>query len=710
MSNHFYLDWATTAVSLANTILLLWLGMTVLLNADRRTWGIWMAGGSLLLGGGFFVSHTAILAMELTHLSQGLRFWWYLGLFPAVALPLAWYIVMLWYTGYWNREHNRLYRRQRRWLPALLTLGAAGLVAVLAYANPFPEQFSLLPLRFAITIIGGTPLLVAGYALFLLLCVGLALDALLRPGPTERIMGDVARRRARGWLVAASLLLLIVSLVVIGALLWILLNARFNGTYIVTEDTLVTLARFDLLVSTLIGMATVVLGQAIVAYEIFTGKTLPRSGLRRQWQQAVLLAVGYGVLVGWTLTSELRPVYSVLIATLLMVTFVALLSWRSYVERERYIEHLRPFVSSQRLYEHLLAPGRRSTPELDAQFPFHTLCRDILETQLAYLVPLGTLAPLAGPPLAYPPTSTAELPPLNQLASRFTSPSTLWVALEPEQYSGASWGIPLWSERGLIGLLLLGQKRDGSVYTQEEMEIARASGERLVDVQASAEMTRRLLDLQRQRLVESQVADRRTRRILHDEVLPQLHAALLATASNTAEGDSAEVQELLSDVHRQISDLLHDIPPAITPEVARLGAVEALRRTVQGEFAGAFEEIMWQVPAAMAQQARRLPALTGEVLFYAAREAVRNAAHHGRGADDGQPLRLKISGGWEGQQLQLTIEDNGVGVEAAHGGVENGRGLALHSTMMAVVGGTLSLESAPGAYTRVRLSLGQNND
>ena len=32
----FYIDWAIMAVSLFNTILLVWLGLTVLLNAERR--------------------------------------------------------------------------------------------------------------------------------------------------------------------------------------------------------------------------------------------------------------------------------------------------------------------------------------------------------------------------------------------------------------------------------------------------------------------------------------------------------------------------------------------------------------------------------------------------------------------------------------------------------------------------------------------------
>ena len=37
--------------------------------------------------------------------------------------------------------------------------------------------------------------------------------------------------------------------------------------------------------------------------------------------------------------------------------------------------------------------------------------------------------------------------------------------------------------------------------------------------------------------------------------------------------------------------------------------------------------------------------------------------------------------------------------------VHKGQGLALHSAMMAVVGGTLAVESAPGAYTPCHLNL-----
>ena len=708
MTHTLSLNWATMALSLFNAIVLLWLGATVLLNADRRTWGIWLAGFGLLLGGAFFISHSAILGLDLSQLSRSLHFWWYLGLIPAVVLPLGWYVVILWYAGFWNDPDSRLYRRQRRWLGGVVAVALVGLLAVVIYANPLPLQFSLLPLKFIIQRTGGTSLMVAGYAAYLLLCFGLTLDALLRPGPTERAMGDLARRRARGWLIAASLLLSAVSILVIGGLLWVLLGVRQDGLYVITEPVLLTLAQLDLVVSGLIAAANLAMGQAIVAYEIFTGKTLPRSGLRRQWQLALVLAASYGLLVGGILSLQQRPVYSALLSALFMTAFFALLSWRSYAERERYIEHLRPFVSSQHLYDHLLtapplASSQPSATDLDAMQPFQTLCRDVLGARLAFLAPLGSLAPLAGAPLVYPLQQTVSLPPLHELATRFTSPRTIYAEVAPKKFGGAVWAVPLWSARGLVGMLLLGEKEDGGVYTQEEMEIARASCERLVDTRASAEMARRLLALQRQRLAESQVADRRTRRILHDDVLPQVHAALLALNQGTeADGD---VRALLTDVHHQISNLLRDIPPVVTPEVARLGALGALRRALAQEFTDSFDEVTWDVPPQLLEDTRSLAPLEAEVLFYAAREALRNAARHGRGSGDRRQLWVQIRACLAGEGLVLEIEDNGVGLDVDSGGNANGRGLALHSTMMAVVGGTLALDSAPGDYTRVRLEL-----
>jgi signal transduction histidine kinase len=282
----------------------------------------------------------------------------------------------------------------------------------------------------------------------------------------------------------------------------------------------------------------------------------------------------------------------------------------------------------------------------------------------------------------------------------------------------------LWGERGLIGIFLLGEKKDRGFYTQEEIEIARASGERLVDTQASAEMSRRLLVLQRQHLVESQVVDQQTRRILHDDVLPQIQTAMLSLSQDGVAGQDQEVMNLLAGVHRQISDLLRDFPKMITPEVARLGVLGALKQSVQNEFARSFDEVLWEIDPQAESKVNSLVPLTAEVLYYASREAIRNAARHGRGglqlSENGQTeetpsLHLMVAARCLESGVELMVEDNGIGLDTAvdnsqnndqgNGSGGSGGGLALHSTLMAVVGGTLSTEGVPGDYTRVSLVL-----
>jgi signal transduction histidine kinase len=102
------------------------------------------------------------------------------------------------------------------------------------------------------------------------------------------------------------------------------------------------------------------------------------------------------------------------------------------------------------------------------------------------------------------------------------------------------------------------------------------------------------------------------------------------------------------------------------------------------------------------------------------REAVRNAARHGRDGDhegdeeQKRPFCLQIAIAWH-EGLEITVEDDGIGLDdngansAAAAGTGRGQGLALYSTMMAVVGGTLTVDSTPGRYTRVRFNLPQRS-
>jgi len=726
MTGNFFLDWALMAVSLANVILITWLGLIVLLNAERRRWGVWLVGGGFLMGGAFFVSHSAILGLGPDFVSRGLDIWWRAGWAPLVGLPLAWYLLILWYAGAWDDwlgastkastsllPSNPLRHRHQLWLVVIGIL-FMGLVGLLLFTSPLPSFMHAAQLQLATPVaIGGLPILLLSFPIYIVLCIGLSLDALRHPMPSGRMMGDQARRRAHPWLMAAANLLLIVSLLVGAIIGWIVWQSE--TTLPSPAYTLVSgaMAWFDLLIALLIGIAVVMVGQAIVAYEIFTGHTLPRGELRRHWFNAIVLALGFGTVVGFSFAWQTHQIYSLLLATLLMTLFYALLSWRSYTRREEYIRQLRPFLGSQHLYERLLnmpaqevtthSPGGQGSPppELDIATPFQTLCAEVLGVRQAFLVALGPLSPLVGPPLAYPATTSTAMPWLAELTAGLRTPELTCLPLDPAQTNGLLWAVPLWSERGLIGLFLLGAKRDNGLYTQEDIEIARASGERLIDTRASAEIARSLMTLQRQRLTESQLLDRRTRRVLHDDILPQLHTALL-TLDGAAQ---PEVTTLLIDAHRRIAELLREMPARSTPAAVSMGLVGALRHLLADELPSAFDEVVWQIEPAGAERVQTLPSLTVEVLFYAAREVIRNAARYGRGADLNRPLHLHITIQSQ-NDLMLQIEDDGVGLDGVTGASQGSRqGLALHSALLAVVGGTLDVASVPDAGTRVTLRL-----
>ncbi len=141
-----------------------------------------------------------------------------------------------------------------------------------------------------------------------------------------------------------------------------------------------TVKEFDLAVSALVALAVMLLGRSIVAYEVFTGRPLPRDRFFSQWRNTVLVAGGFGLVASWTLAIDLRPVYSLMLATALMTFFYALSSWRAFAEREAFMAPPEPFLASQNLYGILTAfwpprvgcIGRRLRPAACSP----SLCRD----------------------------------------------------------------------------------------------------------------------------------------------------------------------------------------------------------------------------------------------------------------------------------------------------------------------------------------------
>ena len=410
------------------------------------------------------------------------------------------------------------------------------------------------------------------------------------------------------------------------------------------------------------------LGQAIVSYEVFTGKTLPRRGLARYWRNALILAAGFGGLLAVSLGLPLDQSYRLQLALVIVAVFYALLEL-ALVRGARAQPRAAPAVRGQRAPGRppdVAAPGGPHPParspyraegaSLASASPFSgapTVQATILlraRGVRVYLCPVGPLASLVGAPLAVAGRRRAAVaggagrPGRRGSARRGSSACR---SIRPT-HGGAAWAVPLWGERSLIGLLLLGERRDGSLYTQEEIEIARAAGERLIDARAAGELARRLLLLQRRRLSEDQMLDSRVRRALHDDVLPLLHTALLGAGPRQR---AAGVER----ARRRTDGRARSPMPTARSRPCWPRCRRRWRRTWRGSgWSGrsggwwttwAVSSTAWPGRSTRPASARRptLSPLAAEVLFGAAREAIRNAARHARPDDRSRPLHLGIA-------------------------------------------------------------------
>lgn len=706
--NRALLDWAVLAVSFYNTISLLWLGWMVLLAGNRRSAGTWLTGAGLLLGALFFTSHTAILGRGLGSTSLGMDFWWWLSWMPAVVAPLAWYLALLWYSGYrLDRPHPH-----HGWV-ILVSVLAGSIGLLLFFANPLPTYDYVAGRIFVLTPhLAGIPLLILVYIAYSLLCYLLPFD-LLRHTRSSSELGARMRRRAQPWIIGASLALLLAGILLTWTALWAIASRPLPSLTNPVDEQIVKL--FDLAVAGLVAVAITLLGRAIVSYEVFTGHPLPRNRFYHQWRRTVILAAGFGLTAGGTLSIGLRPVYSLMLATGLMTLFYALYTWRTYAEREEFMDRLRPFVASQDLYGRLTSPQTAASqdPSVSTGKLFQTLCLDVLEVQKAILVPTGALAALAGPPLIFPEGSNPPIPQAGQWAGKFTRQSRCLPAAEVGMPDQAEWAIPLWSARGLDGVLFLHEKNGRNPFTEEEIEIAQAAGERLLDLLAGAELARLSMNLLGQRLAQTRVIDGQARRVLHDEVLPDLHTALLYLSERANEFEERQpAMQALAQAHRRISDLMREMPITAPHRLAQNGLAAALQSMLDNDFSRSFSRISLAIQPEAAQQARDLPLYASEALFFAARELVRNAAVHGRGDQPDRDLHLTFSMTCD-PQLCLVVEDDGVGYQPDIEPVPTntrgsgkevqsgaGSGLRIHSAILAAVGASLEISTVPHGGTR----------
>ncbi len=236
------------------------------------------------------------------------------------------------------------------------------------------------------------------------------------------------------------------------------------------------------------------------------------------------------------------------------------------------------------------------------------------------------------------------------------------------------------------GLLIQGRRRrkaeDQVRRTQEQL---RASYERIQDLGG--------------RLIVAQEAERsRIARELHDDVSQQMAVVVVdVELLRRAAGQTSEQTDLLAretldrvnEIARTVHDISHRLHPAKLRLIGLVPALAGLARELSTD-ARAVSFAADDVPEA-------LPHDLTLCLYRIAQEALQNAIKHG-GA---RQVSMRVSGGAEG--VTLAIADDGVGFDVA--AVGEGLGLISMNERAESFGGTLTIDSRPGAGTRVEATL-----
>ena len=530
----------------------------------------------------------------------------------------------------------------------------------------------------------------------------------------------------------------------------------------------------DLIATGAVAVIILLLGYSVVRHGILIERPLARRGFFEQWRGIVIVATTIAIFIALLVNFTNSDLGGLLLITALATGAYALFTWSSYTAHDRFVALLRPFVRSSSL-RHWLNTDLQKT-EQDLKNVFFHLCHDVLVVECAYLnVMAGTVrrsfsyrwpeggarelkrasqAPLMAPTGSFivpkkgdDKVAAMNWPARDGAASR--TPERIQITLRGRPM--ICWVLPIYDEGGLVATLYLGPREDGAAFTDEDMNLAHTCGQRILDALGDHEAMQAVAGLLRRRIVDVKLLDAQQRRLLHDEILPQMHLALLrlemlrslpATeqqARNTAvfvnnahlsngyngytpvlqSADSTigdekdaplnEAIEMISDAHRRLAALMRATAPSAPHRLERDGLMQAIHAMLEQDFQNAFDEVEWCVSDETAASIDEVtPPAIAELVFAAVQEALRNAARHARGSDVHRRLRLLLKASWnpDDPSLEVIVADDGVGVASTSSSTTGtGGGLLTHSALLAIAGGSLTIKSAPDEGVTVRILL-----
>ncbi len=550
---------------------------------------------------------------------------------------------------------------------------------------------------------------------------------------------------ARPILLLAALLMVCLTVSLGGLGVWSMFNwlhlqgnSLGAGTLPAPLTTIpLNLILLDIFATGSVALIVLLIGYSIVRHGILIERPLARRGFFEQWRGIVIVATTIAIFIALLVLLTRSSLGALLLITSIATGTYALFTWSSYTAHDRYIALLGPFLRSTNLRHWLNTDLQKTEQNMEALF-FH-LCKDVLEVQCARLVVL------AGPVrrnFNYRWSSLDSFDNAEEQAGGMYEAYT-WREKHPQvafsdKTNGQSqsdiyayrlrvflqsvpvicWVLPIYDELGPVAKLYLGPREDGSVFTNEDMDLAQACGQRILDTLRDHEAMLAVAGLLRRRIVDVKLLGAQQRRVLHDEILPMLHLALLrletvrsldireSTANDRSEQALNDSIESISTAHRQLAAMMRAMATGAPHRLERDGMMHAIHAMLEQDFQHAFDGVEWRVPEEVARYIDDLvPPAIAELIFAAVQEALRNAARHARGADVHRPLKITLDASCN-PHLEVVVADDGVGIISTSSSTTGtGGGLLTHSALLAIAGGNLTVKTAPGEGVAVRIFL-----
>ena len=278
----------------------------------------------------------------------------------------------------------------------------------------------------------------------------------------------------------------------------------------------------------------------------------------------------------------------------------------------------------------------------------------------------------------------------------------LWLLVPEvvqERWSGLSWGqifVPIVYEKDLVGLLVLGGRTTGDMYSAQDVGILGTVAHQAALAVANMQLMENLRGLNRSLVFSEDERRKDLANELHDLVLQDLFF-LKNQASHLEAGKDLEarfdqlIQRIRETIRKQRPDLLNaPLPVALkglSGEMDRLSGEDGPR-------------VIWKTNL---QDDEYFPELLKTAVYRIAQEALMNAIKHSKG----RRVEISLDRG-PSDLIDLCVQDDGVGFKGSvsgAGGLGSHFGLVILRERAAMIGGEIRIESQPHQGTLVELKV-----